>query len=1028
MADVRIRLVADLDSALREVSGFKKEYADLVRVVEKPLRQISAFRDLESALERTQREMNRARDNVRSLGDELARTAAPSRALQASYRDALAELGRLERSERTLRASIASRRGELRDAGVDTKRLAEEQRRLNDELTRRLGAGRADRAMSAAREALGVGQLEREQRALVELRRQYQLISQDATLSGKQRAEAEANYRRSVDQSLGRLRQLRQEMSGPANRPDSSLSSAKNALGLASIKNAQQALVELRRQYQQVRDSGVLSSRELTIATANYQGQVKALLATLREQRTALTQSAAEQRRTADEIVRRQAEARAAVNQLVAEQKKSAIAARQQALEAARGDLGVSRYRALAGQLQQLQLQYQNLRANGNLTSRELGIAQNTLNQRLRETQRELKQVARGYQGLNGLGGNILSGLGNGLGGAPGVANIAGLARGGAAVGAAAAVSAGLVKLASDAVKGSDEISRLDAMLRLATASQEEFNRAQIELDRVADDTQGDVSDLIVLYSRLQRPLAELKMGQEAALETTEAVTLGLKISGASADEAANAVRQLSQAMAFGKLKGQDFNSVISFAPRLANALADSLGVTSGELKELAGNGEITAEVIVKALRDVLPQLRKEYSEFAPEVGAAWDRVWNEQRKALGRMAKESGITDWLAGKLDSYAKNLNSSNNLIRKGQAAVTDSMSAEAARQQEIITRQNDMLRRAKDQRIADLQTEAVQAKAALAQSTKVLQDALKKQAEVRKEFADLVKGITSAPAGDPSVGDVGSATANARNALTAGNTSKAIDEARRGLELLQQLKDAGENSYGFAGMAKELERIANKAAEVEAGNAKAAQQVNELNLADLEKRIKDVENVQVSFGMDFESVDALKAQLDAVAADLAKRMFIPVTVVPGVGAGLPGGGGGAPKLPGFAGGGRINGPGTGTSDSILARLSNGEFVVRAAAVRHYGPDVLDRLNSLRVPRFADGGGVNIPRLLPSIPDVPSALLQQSRSPVMESMGSLTINLGGQDSGFTVYGTNDTLRDIRKAASKFGRTRPK
>ncbi|WP_422775122.1 hypothetical protein, partial [Pseudomonas aeruginosa] len=143
--------------------------------------------------------------------------------------------------------------------------------------------------MSAAREALGVGQLEREQRALVELRRQYQLISQDATLSGKQRAEAEANYRRSVDQSLGRLRQLRQEMSGPANRPDSSLSSAKNALGLASIKNAQQALVELRRQYQQVRDSGVLSSRELTIATANYQGQVKALLATLREQRTALT-------------------------------------------------------------------------------------------------------------------------------------------------------------------------------------------------------------------------------------------------------------------------------------------------------------------------------------------------------------------------------------------------------------------------------------------------------------------------------------------------------------------------------------------------------------------------------------------------------------------------------------------------------------------------------------------------------------------------------------------------------------------
>ena len=62
-----------------------------------------------------------------------------------------------------------------------------------------------------------------------------------------------------------------------------------------------------------------------------------------------------------------------------------------------------------------------------------------------------------------------------------------------------------------------------------------------------------------------------------------------------------------------------------------------------------------------------------------------------------------------------------------------------------------------------------------------------------------------------------------------------------------------------------------------------------------------------------------------------------------------------------LEGFAGGGRIRGPGSGTSDSILARLSNGEFVVRAAAVEHYGAGLLSRINQMQIPRFADGGMV-------------------------------------------------------------------
>ncbi|WP_288099558.1 DUF4214 domain-containing protein, partial [Pseudomonas sp.] len=63
----------------------------------------------------------------------------------------------------------------------------------------------------------------------------------------------------------------------------------------------------------------------------------------------------------------------------------------------------------------------------------------------------------------------------------------------------------------------------------------------------------------------------------------------------------------------------------------------------------------------------------------------------------------------------------------------------------------------------------------------------------------------------------------------------------------------------------------------------------------------------------------------------------------------------------ELKGYATGGLINGPGTGTSDSIIARLSNGEYVMSADAVRMFGTGLLDQMNAGQLPAFATGGPV-------------------------------------------------------------------
>lgn len=96
-----------------------------------------------------------------------------------------------------------------------------------------------------------------------------------------------------------------------------------------------------------------------------------------------------------------------------------------------------------------------------------------------------------------------------------------------------------------------------------------------------------------------------------------------------------------------------------------------------------------------------------------------------------------------------------------------------------------------------------------------------------------------------------------------------------------------------------------------------------------------------------------------------------------------------------------GGYISGPGTATSDSIPARLSDGEYVVRAAAVSHYGVDFLHALNATRLRKFADGGLVS-PLYLPSLPPVtasslsdPPALSSQAPAPVIQQ--TLVMNAG-------------------------------
>lgn len=149
-----------------------------------------------------------------------------------------------------------------------------------------------------------------------------------------------------------------------------------------------------------------------------------------------------------------------------------------------------------------------------------------------------------------------------------------------------------------------DAAKQLTAQLKLATSETGNFAIAQRDVRQLALETRTDINATGTLYAKLARSAKDLGIQQETVARVTRSVSESFLISGSSAVEAAQGTRQLIQGFQSGVLRGDEFNSVMELAPRLARLLADSLNVPIGKLRAMAEAGELTSDKLVKALSD----------------------------------------------------------------------------------------------------------------------------------------------------------------------------------------------------------------------------------------------------------------------------------------------------------------------------------------------------------------------------------------------------------------------------------------
>lgn len=205
--------------------------------------------------------------------------------------------------------------------------------------------------------------------------------------------------------------------------------------------------------------------------------------------------------------------------------------------------------------------------------------------------------------------------------------------------------------------KMADDYSNLQSRLKLASRSTQEFAAANEAVQRIAAASQSPLLETATLYTRIAASLKDTAVSQEEMVGTTEAVALALRISGASAAEASSAMLQFSQAMASGVLRGEEFNAVNESAPRLMQALAKSLGVGVGALRDMAKAGQLTREVLINGLANELPTLRREAETLPKTFGAAFTELNNTLLLTIGRINETSRASGTLAQALTDIGK-----------------------------------------------------------------------------------------------------------------------------------------------------------------------------------------------------------------------------------------------------------------------------------------------------------------------------------------------------------------------------------
>lgn len=401
-----------------------------------------------------------------------------------------------------------------------------------------------------------------------------------------------------------------------------------------------------------------------------------------------------------------------------------------------------------------------------------------------------------------------------------------------------------------------DSAVKLTNQLRAVTEGNADLVATQRAVEKTANDSRASLSATATLYARIRRAVPT--ESAESVLDIVSNIQRGLQLGGASAQEAASAMIQLSQGLASNRLQGEELRALLETP--LGNYLAEGLGVTIGQLREMGTEGKLTADRVLGALKKVGPAINEAFGKSAITIDQALQIADNNLTKYIGTIDQTYGITGQLSSAIISLSENLDTLG--FYAGIAALAFG-SIYAARGPEALVRRFQNLREAAKANVTEARQEVDGLRKSLAAADQQLSNARK---------AEFSGGVFSGA--DPEkVREYRRATQEVRSLEQARAKSLAdVDAALRQLDTVQSTVSTKAIALADRQAAAEAKVIENKRVLrslndrlVSAQNSRTL--IPELGLTDkeLKQALKDNERV----------IAESRKQIQAIEADSLKQ---------------------------------------------------------------------------------------------------------------------------------------------------------
>lgn len=1078
MTDVRLSVSVDASQGRNELQQFKAGYSALVEQLQRPLNQIASVRDLQASLVENSKQLNDVRDRVRDLANELIASEKPTKAQQMAYRAATTEAKTLEQAISGQKSQLAQLSASLKSAGVDTNYLSNEQKRLSEDLAQASAAADQQARIAGARQALGV-RPHREVRAEIEkLRQQYALLQRDGQLSTVELAQAQINLQQRTEQLTqqttgwaGSLRQVQIEAGlavaglgaliyGGTQLLEFYAKFAQAMAAVDSITNLTRP--QLKEMSKDVRDLAVAYGRDATESAEALNDilssgvsedngikvlelSIKAAIAGMTETGTAAAGGLA--------IVNAYGEG---IENLGLRYDQMFLAVKDGVTtfpELAQfiGDVLPTAKAAGVG-FDEVAAAIARMTIAGIKTPQATTALKGAINALAAPTpdaQKKMAEMGITWKGLTAtlediaqknLGLDAMRQLIPDVEARTAVLSLTQYIREMRAEVTAMGEAGGSMEAAYAKMSDTPQ-----AELDRFNASWREFKLQLGEAAEAFAPFLDVAAEILKFFSEMPESVQVTAVG---IIGFSAALFAGAKVLTAMKEPALLLKAALTALPGAGpgisSLIGQlgtlaaSLKTVAGWASLAKGSLA--LGVvawTGNNLMQLYDlykqNQELTKsqQDYEKALSATIAKTT-EYAAVVIQPAEALARMNDEERKAYReslRLAEQHyRAQSELISRRDAQKGNTSRVSDEAmaafrtardyQRAQQQIEDAQAEREAAEQ----RHGETIAKIKADELAKVQQALAAELRAYEEANKKLEAARKQRESVAKEFAQLSKDMRAPAKNEPaSLSDVYDLKAGARQSLKRGDNAEALRQAQQAAKVLRELKDAGENGYGLAGLADELGKIANTAATNIEGNEKAKVDAIKAAMDDLIQKAEAIKRINIEFTGYEQSAAALEQQAIALADRLKKYMVIPVNYV-GTDPSVQANNAAAEKIinqlppsTNRAAGGWVDGPGTPTSDSILLRASRNEFVLQARAAQNIGASALEHMN--RTGELPAGRS----DLVPYIPQMPALDRVGERQPL-----SLAMPWGGSyQVDATPAEATRMQNDLKKVALKLGRT---